>query len=102
MRMAPLYDAVTTRVFARLERDRMALKLNSKDDRLNRADFRTLASTIGLRAGDADLAIDDMIDRMKQAADEVALPKLSDYGPEGDAMAARMLDICRMRIKLFT
>ena len=32
--MAPLYDAVTTRVFPRLERDRMALKLNGKDDNL--------------------------------------------------------------------
>ncbi|KAF3998900.1 type II toxin-antitoxin system HipA family toxin [Glaciimonas immobilis] len=101
VRMAPLYDAVTTRVFAHLERDRMALKLNGKDDRLNRADFRTLASTMGLRAGDADLAIDDMIARMKQAADKVALPKLPDYGLVGEAMAARMLDICRMRIKLF-
>lgn len=101
VRMAPLYDAVTTRVFAHLERDRMALKLNGKDDRLHRADFRTLASTMGLRVGDADLAIDDMIACMKQAADEVALPKLPDYGPEGEPMVAKMLDICRMRIKLF-
>jgi serine/threonine-protein kinase HipA len=28
VRMAPLYDAVTTRVFPRLKQDRMALKLN--------------------------------------------------------------------------
>ena len=101
VRMAPLYDAVTTRVFPRLERDRMALKLNGKDDRLHRADFRVLASTAGLRAGDADLAIDDMIARMKHAADGVVLPKLPDYGPEGKAMAAQMLDICRMRIEAF-
>ncbi|TIO20575.1 HipA domain-containing protein, partial [Mesorhizobium sp.] len=40
VRMAPLYDAVTTRVFPRLEKDRMALKLNGKDDRLRRADFK--------------------------------------------------------------
>jgi serine/threonine-protein kinase HipA len=38
VRMAPLYDAVTTRVFPRLQRDRMALKLNGKDDRLRRAE----------------------------------------------------------------
>jgi serine/threonine-protein kinase HipA len=30
VRMAPLYDAVTTRVFPRLKQDRMALKLNGK------------------------------------------------------------------------
>jgi serine/threonine protein kinase HipA of HipAB toxin-antitoxin module len=40
--IAPLYDAVTTRVFPRLARDRMALKLNGKDDRLRRADFKAL------------------------------------------------------------
>lgn len=101
VRMAPLYDAVTTRVFRRLEQDRMALKLNGKDDRLRRADFRALASTAGLRAVDADAAIDDMIERMKQAADEVVLPTLPDYGPEGEAMVAKMLDICRMRIETF-
>jgi serine/threonine-protein kinase HipA len=35
IRMAPLYDAVTTRVFPRLKHDHMALKLNGEDDRLN-------------------------------------------------------------------
>lgn len=79
----------------------MALKINGKDDRLIRADFRALASTAGLRAVDADAAIDDMIARIKQAAGVIALPKLPDYGPEGEAMAARMLDICRMRIEAF-
>ncbi|MEO8599684.1 MAG: type II toxin-antitoxin system HipA family toxin, partial [bacterium] len=92
---------VSTRVFPRLERDRMALKLNGKDDRLHRADFRTLASTAGLRAVDADAAIDDMIKRMQQAVDMIALPKLPNYGPEGEAMAAKMLDICRTRIESF-
>jgi serine/threonine-protein kinase HipA len=64
VRMAPLYDAVTTRVFPNLKHDRMALKLNGKDDNLRRADFRTLAATAGLRAADADAAIDDMLRRM--------------------------------------
>ena len=79
----------------------MALKINGKDDRLRRADFRALAGTAGLRAVDADAAIDDMIARMKQAAGVIALPKLPDYGPEGEAMAARMLGICRTRIEAF-
>jgi HipA-like protein len=35
VRFAPLYDAVTTRVFPGLGGDRMALKLNGRDDRLN-------------------------------------------------------------------
>src|SRR6185295_2895518 len=51
VRMAPLYDAVTTRVFPKLKHDHLALKLNGKDDNLRRADFQTLATTAGLRAG---------------------------------------------------
>ena len=98
VRMAPLYDAVTTRVFPRLKQDRMALKLNGKDDRLRRADFRALAATAGLRAADADAAIDDMIERTKQMADRITLPKLPYYGPEGEAMAAKKLKLCRTRI----
>jgi serine/threonine-protein kinase HipA len=101
VRMAPLYDAVTTRVFPRLERDRMALRLNGKDDRLRRADFRTLARTAGLRATDANAAIDDMIERVKEEAARIALPKLPYYGAEGEAMAAKMLELCRSRIDSF-
>jgi serine/threonine-protein kinase HipA len=37
VRMAPVYDAVTTRVFPRLENDRMALKLNGKDNNLRKS-----------------------------------------------------------------
>jgi serine/threonine-protein kinase HipA len=35
VQMAPLYDVVTTRVFLRLARDRMALKLNGKNAQRN-------------------------------------------------------------------
>jgi serine/threonine-protein kinase HipA len=98
VRMAPLYDPVTTHVFPRLERDRMALKLNGRDDRLRRADFQALATTAGLRAADAGAAIDDMIQKMKQAAGRIALPDLPDHGPEAAAMAARMIEIVRTRI----
>ena len=50
VRVVSLYDAVTTRVFPNLKNDRMALKLNGKNDGLRRADFRKLAATAGLRA----------------------------------------------------
>jgi serine/threonine-protein kinase HipA len=56
--MAPIYDVVTTRVFPTLKHDRMALKLNGKDDRLRRTDFTTLGRTIGLSAERANQAID--------------------------------------------
>lgn len=99
VRMAPLYDAVTTRIFPRLEHDRMALKLNGRDDRLRRADFRALADTVGVRAADADAAIDEMIQKMKEAADLIMLPDVSSQ--ESKAMAAKMLEITRARIAAF-
>lgn len=101
VRIAPLYDAVTTRVFPRLERDRMALKLNGKDDHLRRADFRILATTAGLRSSNADQIIDSMIERLKDAIDQVAAPKSVMLNKEATAMATRMLEICRARSNSF-
>ena len=74
VRFAPLYDAVTTRVFPGLGVDRMALKLNGKDDRLTRQDFLALARTIGLTAGDADAAIGQLTQRLDERAGGLRLP----------------------------
>jgi serine/threonine-protein kinase HipA len=101
VRLAPLYDAVTTRVFPRLEKDRMALKVNGKDERLRRADFRALAATAGLPAAQADAAIDEMVQRVNGAAGAVSLPNLSEYGAGGEAAVARMLALCRTRTEEF-
>jgi serine/threonine-protein kinase HipA len=73
-RFAPLYDAVTTRVFPGLGGDRMALKLNGKDDRLTRRDFMTLARTIGLPQSDAERAIAELTGSLAQAVETIRLP----------------------------
>jgi serine/threonine-protein kinase HipA len=101
VRMAPLYDALTTRVFPRLSQDHMALKLNGKDDKLRRADFLALARTAGLKAADADTAIDTLIGRLQRAVDRVALPALPNYGPNGKDLAEKMLEIVRTRLSSF-
>ncbi len=75
VRFAPLYDAVTTRVFPGLAGDRMALKLNGKDDRLIRQDFLTLARTIDLPAARAEAAMSDLAMRLGDAAPNLALPE---------------------------
>ncbi len=85
VRFAPLYDAVTTRVFPGLGGDRMALKLNGKDDRLTRRDFMALARTIGLPQGDADKAMSELIDRLTNALEIVRLPG---FASEPEAAAA--------------
>lgn len=74
VRFAPLYDAVTTRVFPGLGGDRMALKLNGKDDRLTRRDFMALARTIGQPQGDADRGINEVSNRLTKALEAVRLP----------------------------
>jgi serine/threonine-protein kinase HipA len=101
VRLAPVYDTLTTRVFPRLEHDRMALKLNGKDERLKRADFLAVSAIAGLRASDTNAAIDDVLERMRAAVDTITLPGLPGYGPSGEAAAARTLEICRERITAF-
>ncbi len=102
VRMAPLYDAVTPRIFPKLKHDRMALKLNGKDDNLRRADFRALATTAGLRVADTDAAIDEILSRIGQAIDRIGLPKAVEFSTEARKMIEEMLDICRGRIEGMT
>jgi len=84
VRFAPLYDAVTTRVFPGLGVDRMALKLNGKDDRLTRQDFLALARTIGLTVGDAEAAMNEIADRLTKRVQTLRLPAFA-----GQSEAAR-------------
>jgi serine/threonine-protein kinase HipA len=96
-----MYDAVTTRVFPNLAHDRMALKLNGRDDKLRRADFKTVATRASLKAAAADDIIDGLIATMKNAVDKVSLPVLAHYGPDGQAVANQVLDIVRSRLAGF-
>ena len=77
VRFAPLYDAVTTRVFPGLGGDRMALKLNGKDDRLTRQDFLALARSMGLRVDDAEAGIDTLIARITERLGTLQIPPLA-------------------------
>ena len=101
VRLAPLYDAVTTRIFPRLQHDRMALKLNGKDDHLHHADFRALANTAGARAADADNAVDELIVRVEQAAERLVVPDVPGLDKQARAMAVGVLDIVRTRTASF-
>jgi serine/threonine-protein kinase HipA len=74
VRFAPLYDAVTTRVFPGLAGDRMALKLNGKDDRLTRQDFLNLARTIGLTVEDAEAGLAALTTRVTDRLPTLRLP----------------------------
>lgn len=102
VRMAPLYDAVTTRVLPGLGRDRMALKLNGKDDRLRRADFLAIAAIAGLKVSEADAAIDELLARMQQALDRLVLPELAGGKSQAVETLGRTIELCRKRITSFS
>jgi serine/threonine-protein kinase HipA len=78
VRFAPLYDAVTTWVFPGLASDRMALKLNGKDERLTRQDFLALARTIDLPVGRAAALLVETAGRVSRAAPEIPAGMASD------------------------
>ncbi len=101
VRLAPVYDALTTRVFPGLEHDRMALKLGGKDERLRRADFMALAPLAGLRAADANSAIDDVLQRLPAALHAITLPPALEHGERAETTVARTLDLCRARVAAF-
>jgi serine/threonine-protein kinase HipA len=101
VRIAPVYDTVTTRVFPRLEHDRMALKLNGKDERLRRADFVAVATLGGLRVGDANEVLDSLLTRMREAVDRLVVPRQVLFGPQAEQAATKVLDLCRERLSAF-
>ncbi len=100
VRFAPLYDAVTTRVFPGLAGDRMALKLNGKDDRLTPQDFLTLARTIDLPAARAETAILELATRLHDAESRMALPMRVGGGAVG-AVEGAMRGIIAERVAAF-
>ncbi|MDL2407936.1 HipA domain-containing protein [Rhizobium calliandrae] len=101
VRMAPLYDAVTTRVFPNLQSDHMALKISDKDERLKRADFRRFAATAGIPAAAADTAMDELAVALAHGLDALALPPPLADGSIGAERAAQMRDIVRERLATF-
>jgi serine/threonine-protein kinase HipA len=101
VRMAPLYDAVTTRVFPNLKHDRMALKLNGKDENLRRADFRTLATTIGLTAAEADGLMDTLLSSIRAAITRVPAPRPIMAKENAKQKFDEILSICSSRVQNF-
>ena len=97
VRFAPLYDAVTTRVFPGLAGDRMALKLNGKDDRLRRQDFLMLARTIGLPSAEAEIALADLTARLSRRAGTLDLPEFAQGWGPASTMRDRVIGIVAER-----
>lgn len=100
LRFAPLYDAVTTRVFPGLAGDRMALKLNGKDDRFTPQDFITLARTIDVPISRAKAIMSETTAQISHVAPDLALPAFARRGTAKTAEDS-MRDIILARIEPF-
>lgn len=98
VRFAPLYDSVTTRVFPGLAGDRMALKLNGKDDRLTPGDFLQLARTIDIPVGRAEELMGEVAHAVRQAVPNLAAPQIA---AQGAATIERVREIADVRTAAF-
>ena len=97
VRFAPLYDPVTTRVFPGLAGDRMALKLNGKDDRLRLQDFLAMGRTVSLPGGEAEAAVADLTARLARRATTLELPKFAQQSETAGTMRGRVTGIVAER-----
>lgn len=97
VRFAPLYDAVTTRVFPGLAVDRMALKLNGKDDRLTPCDFAALARTIELPSTRAEAVVTDLAARVLDRATTIRLPEFANRSGAARAAVEKVNTLVRER-----
>jgi serine/threonine-protein kinase HipA len=97
VRFAPLYDAVTTRIFPGLAGDRMALKLNGKDDRLTRQDFLNLARTIGLTVEDAEAGLDALTTQIIKRLVTLQLPAVAGEFDGGSSVRDKVYAIAAAR-----
>ncbi|WP_426411854.1 type II toxin-antitoxin system HipA family toxin [Bradyrhizobium ganzhouense] len=101
VRFAPLYDAVTTRVFPGLASDRMALKLNGEDERLTPRDFLTLARTIQLSIARAEEAMASVTAATRKAAGAISLPAMARDGEGAKSIEERVKAIVAERCGAF-
>ncbi|MBW6496659.1 MAG: hypothetical protein K0B16_19295 [Burkholderiaceae bacterium] len=79
----------------------MALKLNGKNERLRRADFFTVATLAGLRAGNAHDAIDAVLEELRGTLDRLVVPAQCVHGPNAQAAVAKVIELCRGRMDSF-
>ena len=91
VRLAPVYDAVTTRVFPGLEDDHLALSLAGKRNRLSSGDFVRAGATMGIGADFARNVVDSMCDRLSA--------HLKNFDPASDRVG-RATEIWKGRIEI--
>ena len=90
VRFAPVYDAVTTRVFPGLESDHLALSLAGKRNRLSSRDFVRAGVTMGMNAAAARDVVASLCGRLST--------HLEDFEPNSDRVG-RAIEIWKERVE---
>jgi serine/threonine-protein kinase HipA len=97
VRMAPLYDALTTRVFPGFSKDRMALKLSGKDDNLTARDFHLLARIMDLPKEKAHSSLARITDRLSAEVPRMAMPELIKSNEAAAEKSSEVMEIVQSR-----
>lgn len=101
VRMTPIYDPVTTVVFPGLKHDLLALKMCGKNNRLNRADFKRLAATIGIPSFRANSALEELTNDLQKALEDISLPKGVNYTEAELSITEHVRNVCESRLAKF-
>lgn len=99
--MAPVYDALTTRVFPGLEHDHMALKLSGKDEKIGIKDFERLAKTIDLPLKIARQLMTGMRVSLESAPSNIEIPGLLQERQGAIGVIDRVFAIVTERVGTF-
>lgn len=99
VRLAPVYDALTTRIFPGPEVDRMAFKIGGKDDRLTPETFLSLARTIELPMKRASVLLAELARRVSDSLPTLALPE--PFAAASDRILDQVRGIIRARVDPF-
>ncbi|SFL64256.1 serine/threonine-protein kinase HipA [Loktanella salsilacus] len=79
----------------------MALKLNGKNNRLQRSDFMQVAAIAGLAATRVGEEIDYFLQRFAEAIEGVSVPDLPGMDRDIQERAEAMIALCRERVTAF-
>jgi serine/threonine-protein kinase HipA len=79
----------------------MALKLNGKNNRLQRSDFMQVAAIAGLAATRVGEEIDYFLQRFAEAIEGVSVPDLPGIDRDIQERAEAMIALCRERVTAF-
>ncbi len=101
VRISPLYDTLTTRVFAGLENDDLAIIVNGKRSKLTRKDFKQSAVIMGIKSSDCDEIIEELIEGISRNLNEIGSEIYNQINDAEKEIVGKMKNIIQETIRHF-